>query len=246
MSEDNSVDSTAAPVTQSLGPTTSPIPRQAGGDASGDAAPPERVEESFGSESVQESFGTTPEPADPLPHRLVGESTPEADGKAGADATAEPKVEPEVEVKQSLGQSFSPGDAVEVLGTTAAAPEPRKRRRGLATALFAIVILALLAASGFLLWQWKYADPTRNAKAGDCLADLPVVAPGQDQQAPKARVVACTDPAAGHQVLGRVDNQTAEQARSRTICDSFTGATFIYRAVPDTGTGYVLCLKKLG
>jgi hypothetical protein len=244
VSEDSSVDSTAAPVTQSLGPTTSPIPRQAGGDASGDAAPPERVEESFGSESVQESFGTTPEPANPLPQRLVGESKPVAE--ATADTKTEPADEPKVEVKQSLGQSFSPGDAVEVLGTTAAAPEPRKSRRGLATALFTVVILALLAASGFLLWQWKYADPTRNAKAGDCLADLPVVAPGQDQPASKARVVACNDPAAGHQVVGRVDNQTADLARSQKICDSFVGATHIYRAVPDTGTGYVLCLKKLG
>jgi hypothetical protein len=234
VSEENSADSAAAaPATQSLGPTTTPIPRQSGADDARDAAPPERVEETFGSESVQESFESTP-----LPHRPVGESKP--------GAAAEAADEPKVEVKESVAQSFSPGDAVEVLGTTAAAPEPRKPRRGLATALFAIVILALLAASGYLVWQRLYADPTRNAKAGDCLADLPVVAPGQDQQATRARVVACTDPAAGHEVIGRVDNQTADLARSQKVCDGFTGATFIYRAVPDTGTGYVLCLKKKG
>ena len=237
MSEENSADSTAAaPVTQSLGPTTTPIPRQSGADDAGDAAPPDKPE------TVEESFGSTPEASEtvqqslestPLPHRPVGETKPD---------TAEPKVE----VKESVAQSFSPGDAVEVLGTTAAAPEPRKRRRGLATALFLIVILALLGASGYLVWQRLYTDPTRNAKAGDCLADLPVVAPGQDKQATKARVVACTDPAAGHEVIGRVDNQTADLARSQKVCDGFTGSTHIYRAVPDTGTGYVLCLKKHG
>jgi hypothetical protein len=238
VSEENSVDSTAAaPVTQSLGPTTTPIPRQSGADDAGDATPPERVEESFGSETVEQSFESTP-----LPQRPVGESKPESASAAAAETADEPKVE----VKESVAQSFSPGDAVEVLGTTAAAPEPRKRRRGLATALFLIVILALLAASGYLVWQRLYADPTRNAKAGDCLADLPIVAPGQDQQATSARVVPCTDPAAGHEVIGRVDNQTADLARSQKVCDGFTGATHIYRAVPDTGTGYVLCLKKHG
>src|SRR4029453_9829406 len=96
-----------------------------------------------------------------------------------------------------------------------AAPEPRKRRRGLATALFLIVILALLGASGYLVWQRLYGDPTRNAKGGGCLGDLSVVAPGQDQQATKARGVACTVPAAGHEVIGRVDNLTADLARSQ-------------------------------
>jgi len=77
------------------------------------------------------------------------------------------------------------------------------------------------------------------------LADLPIVAVGEDQEVGPARVVACTDPGATYVVEGRLDRLTEAQASSPTICQAYENATFIYRAVPRGGTGYVLCLRAL-
>ena len=82
------------------------------------------------------------------------------------------------------------------------------------------------------------------AKVGDCLADLPTVPVGEDREAPNARVVGCTDSTGAYVVAGRLEQVTDVQARDQTICDQFQGATFVYRVVPENGTGYVLCLTK--
>lgn len=112
------------------------------------------------------------------------------------------------------------------------------------TVVFGVVVLLLLGAIGFLLYQRFYADPTKAAVAGDCLTDLPIVAVGEDREVTSARIVECTDPAADFIVEGRLDSLTEEQASSATICQAYRDATFIYRAVPRGGTGYVLCLRQ--
>src|SRR5258706_130510 len=72
--------------------------------------------------------------------------------------------------------------------------EPRKKKRGLlAGAIFGVVVLVLLAATGLVVYQKFYADPTKNAVAGNCLANLPVVAVGEDKDAKRTRVVNCND-----------------------------------------------------
>jgi hypothetical protein len=113
------------------------------------------------------------------------------------------------------------------------------------TVVFGAVVVLLLAAIGFLVYQRFYGDPTKNAAAGDCLADLPILAVGEDREVPAGRIVACTDPDARYVVEGRLDRLTEEQASSPTICQAYEDATFIYRAVPRGGTGYVLCLRAL-
>jgi hypothetical protein len=129
---------------------------------------------------------------------------------------------------------------------TAEAPaEPKKKRGVLAGTVFAIVVVLLLGAIGYVVYQKFFSDPTRDAVAGNCLADLPVVAVGEDKEVPKARIVACSDAAAEYVVEARMNNQSEAQAKSTDICKAYPNSTFIYRAVPPGGTGYVLCLKKL-
>jgi len=124
-------------------------------------------------------------------------------------------------------------------------PGGRRGRRLVGTVVFGTVVVLLVAAIGYLVYQRFYADPTKNAAAGDCLADLPLLAVGEDREVPAGRIVACTDPAARYVVEGRLDRLTEEQASSATICQAYEDATFIYRAVPRGGTGYVLCLRAL-
>jgi hypothetical protein len=113
------------------------------------------------------------------------------------------------------------------------------------TVVFSVIVLALLGAIALVLYQRFYGDPTRDAVAGDCLADLPIVAVGEDREVGTARIVECTDSAATFVVEGRLDRVSAAQASGTEICQAYEDARFIYRAVPPNGTGYVLCLRQL-
>ncbi|MEV4631563.1 hypothetical protein AB0J90_35370 [Micromonospora sp. NPDC049523] len=90
-------------------------------------------------------------------------------------------------------------------------------------------------------------DKAAEAKVGDCLASLPEVAEGEEKSAPNAKVVECTSTEAAYNVVGRVENQTQEQASNTTECDQYAAEGeeyYTYYSIPATGgTGYVLCLK---
>lgn len=200
---------------------------------------------------VTQSLGEAP-PTTALPKQTLGEAPAEeaapsvpvaqvAQVEEAAPAGPETPAAPET-VEQSLGTSpTTPAEPVQVLGTA-----PLKRRRGLlGGAIFAVVVLVLLGAIGFLVYQRLNADPTKNAVAGQCLANLPEVGPGQDQEATGGKIVDCGDSSAVYRIESRLDNQNTAQATSVEVCKGSPEATVIYRAVPDTGTGYVLCLKKL-
>jgi hypothetical protein len=126
-----------------------------------------------------------------------------------------------------------------------AGKRPSKRGRVVTSVVFGVIVLLLLGAIAFVLYQRFLLDPTKDAAAGDCLADLPIVAVGEDQEVERGRIVECTDPAAVFQVEGRLDRVSDEQAASTDICQAYEDATFIYRAVPSGGTGYVLCLRRI-
>jgi hypothetical protein len=127
-----------------------------------------------------------------------------------------------------------------------APPAPSKRRpRLVASLIFSAIVVLLLGAIAYVLYQRFFSDPTRDAVAGNCLADLPIVAVGADQEVRSARIVECTDPAAMFVVEGRLDRVSEAQASSVEICQAYEDARFIYRAVPAGGSGYVLCLRQL-
>ena len=133
----------------------------------------------------------------------------------------------------------------------AAAPEttPLPEKRGGASkvilgivAVLAIVVLAVVAVV-VVRNALSTSDPTQDAKAGDCLGNLPEAAAGEETNVSNVEVVACGSPDAKYTVAGRVDDVTAEQASTDEVCQAFADATMRFYAIPAGGKGYVLCLK---
>jgi hypothetical protein len=111
--------------------------------------------------------------------------------------------------------------------------------------VFAVIVLVLLVAIGFVVYDRFYADPTRNAAPGHCLADVPVVSPTDDVEISPARLVHCLEPDAVYLVEGRINDLSEAEANSESVCEAYEDATFAYRVVPPGGTGYVLCLSPI-
>jgi hypothetical protein len=180
-------------------------------------------------------------PAEPL-------TAPVAEPVA-APIVAEPVTTPPAGATTVIATAPVPPAAASVAVAEApAAPveqESKPRRRRLGAVIFAVVAVLLVAGIAFAAYQWVNRDPTKNAAVGNCLADLPAVAVGEDHPVGKARIVDCADPAAVYLVRGRLDGQTIAQATDPTICQQFEDSRYVYRVVPDEGTGYVLCLHKL-
>jgi hypothetical protein len=130
-------------------------------------------------------------------------------------------------------------------------PAPRKSGIGKKIGAFAgvIAVALVIAAVKFGLFTGISAalglgdDKAAEAKVGDCIASLPEVAEGQQQEANDAKVVTCDSADAKYAVVGRLENQTATQAASNDVCNPYKEATYWYSAIPENGKGYVLCLK---
>jgi hypothetical protein len=193
---------------------------------------------------VTQSLGEAP-PTTSLPKQTLGEAPAEEAAPSVPVAQvqeAAPEPAPPAAPEAAPEKPTTPAEPVQVLSTA-----PPKRRRGLlGGAIFAVVVLVLIGAIGFLVYQRLNGDPTKDAQAGQCLAGLPNVEPGQDQEATGAKIVDCADSSAVYRIESRLDNQDSAQAKSVDVCKGSPEATVIYRAVPDAGSGYVLCLKKLG
>jgi hypothetical protein len=109
--------------------------------------------------------------------------------------------------------------------------------------LVAVIVAIIIAVVRGVLSD----DATAEAKQGDCIADVPEVATGQDASAPDVKIVECASAEAKYSVVARVDGVTEAQATADTMCaDNFKeGEEYaVFRAIPTTGgKGYVLCLK---
>jgi hypothetical protein len=127
--------------------------------------------------------------------------------------------------------------------------EQPKKKGGLAKILggAAAVIVAICVAAGiFVVKGFLNDDATKEAQTGNCIANLPDVAEGEDKEAPNAEVVDCTDAKAAYKVEGRKDNLTEAEATADSVCDAFSAAVASYRAIDSkTNKGYVLCLSEV-
>ncbi|MER5700815.1 hypothetical protein ABT023_02470 [Micromonospora sp. NPDC002296] len=132
--------------------------------------------------------------------------------------------------------------------------EPEKKRSvgrkvlGVVGVLLAVgVVAALKFGIGSAVATAFDKDATADAKAGDCLAELPDVAEGERKDASGAEMVACTSSQAVYTVVGRVDGQTETQARTGKACEPFLQpgqeGYFFYNIKPGS-TGYLLCLTR--
>jgi hypothetical protein len=202
---------------------------------------------------VAEPVVAEPVVAEPVVEPLVAEQVPVA--PVVPEPLAAPPVVPEpiaapaapavpaVRPAEPVVPAAQPTPAVPVETQGGLAAQQRRKRSGVvAGSIIAIVVIVLLSAVGYLVYQRFYADATRDAVAGHCLADLPSVAIGEDKAVDQPRIVDCDDPTASYVVQGRVEGLTAEQARDVQVCRPFQGSTFIYRP---SRPGYVLCLSKL-
>ncbi|SCL27757.1 hypothetical protein GA0070616_3562 [Micromonospora nigra] len=110
-----------------------------------------------------------------------------------------------------------------------------------------LVVLGLKFGLGSVLGNVFNADETADAKAGDCIAELPEVTGTAQEEVDSAKVVACTDTDAAYNVVGRVDGQTEAQARSGEACNTFFkegDEGYVFYSIKPGSTGYLLCLTK--
>ncbi|MEU7619158.1 hypothetical protein AB0B27_24100 [Micromonospora rifamycinica] len=123
-----------------------------------------------------------------------------------------------------------------------------KKALGIIGAIVAFLVIAVLkfgAASA--IGNFLDPDETAEAKAGDCIAELPEVTGTEEQSVNDAKVVGCTSTEAVYNVVGRVENQTEAQAKAGKACEQYIkegdDAYLFYNIAPG-GKGYLLCLTK--
>ncbi len=128
-----------------------------------------------------------------------------------------------------------------------AAPLPEKKGGAskVIVAVVGVLAVAVLAVVAVVVVRnvISVSDPTQDAKAGDCLANLPQSVTSEETSVKDVKVVACDSADAKYAVVGRVDDVTAEQASVDEVCKAFADTTMRFYAIPAGGKGYVLCLK---
>ncbi|NES14297.1 hypothetical protein [Micromonospora solifontis] len=128
-----------------------------------------------------------------------------------------------------------------------AQPGKSKGRKVLGVVGLLLAVVAVGAAKG-ALHLWEQRDDAVQAKVGECIAQLPEVAEGQEKDVDSAKVVECTSTEAAYTVVGRVDHQTEAQARSGDACEQYfkegeDGYVFS-GGERSGGKFYLLCLTK--
>jgi hypothetical protein len=90
-------------------------------------------------------------------------------------------------------------------------------------------------------------DGTADARAGDCVAELPRVAGTGATSVDDATIVPCTGARSAYVVVGRVDDPAAARSRSAAACEPHfrpgDDGYVLYRVGGD-GDGYLLCLVR--
>ncbi|MEH1167598.1 hypothetical protein V6V47_19655 [Micromonospora sp. CPCC 205539] len=119
---------------------------------------------------------------------------------------------------------------------------------GIVGAIVVIVIIgALKFGIGSLIGNALNKDETADAKAGDCIAELPEVNGTEEEEANNAKVVECTSTDAAYSVVGRVEGQTEAQAKEGAACQQYLKEGqegYLFYSIKPGKTGYLLCLTK--
>lgn len=102
----------------------------------------------------------------------------------------------------------------------------------------AIVVFVVIGIGGA---AWAYlSNAPETARVGDCLAGT---------TADSLRTIDCTNPAAAHKVVGRIEDKTESEAATNDVaqlCSVHPAARSAYWEGRKGGKGYVLCLEPLG
>ncbi|MFJ6195226.1 hypothetical protein [Micromonospora sp. NPDC092111] len=123
-----------------------------------------------------------------------------------------------------------------------------KKALGIIVAIVAfLVVAALKFGVGTAIGNFLNPDETAEAKAGDCIAELPEVTGTEERSVSDAKVVTCTSTEAVYNVVGRVDDQTEAQAKTGKACEQYIKEGddgYVFYNIAPGGKGYLLCLTK--
>jgi hypothetical protein len=157
--------------------------------------------------------------------------------------------EPAVETPQAAApQQAEPEQAEPKADEPKAEKSGAKKALGIVGAILAVVVIAgLKFGIASAIGNYFNKDETADAKAGDCIAELPEITGTEQEEVDGAKVVSCTSTDAAYNVVGRVDGQTEAQAKADTTCTQFFKEGeegYIFSSIEPGKTGYVLCLTK--
>ncbi|SCE70169.1 LppU/SCO3897 family protein [Micromonospora chokoriensis] len=178
------------------------------------------------------SAPSTPAPSTPAP------STP-APNAAAPSAPAPDAAAP---------NTIAPGEGAPDVAKPEAEKSGGKKALGIIGAILAVVVIAgLKFGIASAIGNYFNKDETADAKAGDCIAELPEVTGTKQKKVDGAKVVSCTSTDAAYTVVGRVNDQSQAQAQAGTACDQFFKQGeegYVFSSIEPGKTGYVLCLTK--
>jgi hypothetical protein len=138
----------------------------------------------------------------------------------------------------------APGGEPAAAGLTPPEAAPRANRSRLVklVTIGAVGLAAALALSAYAVVQYV-SGGVDKAKVGACIAGASAPKEGQEAEAGKAKVVDCGSAGASFKVVARFEKKKLSEADA--ACQGHPEAPFVFTAIPNGGTGVVLCLAKL-
>lgn len=220
---------------------------------------PQQPQQSFGEAPPappvgQQSFGDAPPaqpPAAPPPPPPAAPPPPPPAAPMPPPA-AQPPAQPAGEVTLGDAPTQPAGDVT--FGEAPPAPpappvppvaEPAKKKGGVLRIIggVAVALLLLCVVLAFVVFRFVNSNAASDLQVGDCIADVPTVAEGENRAIENVRKVDCTDAAATHKVEGRYEDRTAAEAAE--VCAVHPTADYYITTANDSGSrGYVLCLSQ--
>ncbi|TDB72707.1 hypothetical protein [Micromonospora sp. KC723] len=180
-------------------------------------------------------------PGDPQPSVPAGSADETGDEPAGEVAEAD-------EPDETADEPADEPDG-ERPGALAAGLGVLKALAVVAAVVGLLVVAALKFGAAEALADLLRPNPVQRAGAGDCLTELPQVSGAEERTVRDVAVVDCGSAEAAYTVVGRVPEQTQEQARSGKACEQFVAPGqdgYVFYNIPPGEKGYLLCLTKKG
>jgi hypothetical protein len=140
--------------------------------------------------------------------------------------------------------AWEPGREPAAAGQTPPEAAPRSNRSRLVrlVTIGVVGLAAALALSAYAVVQYV-SGGVDKAKVGACIAGASAPKEGQEAEAGKAKVVDCGSAGASFKVVARFEKKKLSEADA--ACQGHPEAPFVFTAIPNGGTGVVLCLAKL-
>lgn len=116
---------------------------------------------------------------------------------------------------------------------------PPTASRSIVRRLVGAIVVFVVIGIGGVAWA-RLSDAPETARIGDCLAG---------RTADSLRTIDCTNPAAAHKVVGRIEDRTEAEVTANDVtqlCAAYPTARSVYWEGRKGGKGYLLCLEPLG